>query len=153
MTLFLSFIQHFNARIHLCNRSNFGVFHIFLYWNLVDGSLRQKIQIIQVLPVASSLVASMHLSRSIILKFWSWRSHRKFMEDILKFSGYTLFSSSNVAYEESLYIRSHLPPTPLLGQTGSALPLTPSPFWGKLGCFLSLCLMSPCFCFYSFRMY
>ena len=40
----ISFIQHFNTMIHYVIRSNFGVFHIFLYcdWNLVHGSRRQN---------------------------------------------------------------------------------------------------------------
>ena len=29
--------------------------------------------------------------RSLILKLWSWRSHGKVMDKILKFSGYTLY--------------------------------------------------------------
>ena len=51
----------------------------------------------EVWAVASSLVALVHVSlcheackRSLILKFWAWRSPRKFMEKLLKFSGYTL---------------------------------------------------------------
>ena len=58
-------------------RSNFGVFHIFLYcdWNLVRGSQRQN---------QRELVALVHegCKRSLIFK-------ALVMEKILKFRGYT----------------------------------------------------------------
>ena len=78
--------------------SNFGVFHIiFLYcdWDLVSRSQRQNCRG----PHGPGLSLSLqYLSlscheackRSLILKLWSWGSHGKIMEKILKFSGYTL---------------------------------------------------------------
>ena len=65
-------------------RSNFGVFHIFLYcdWNLVSGSQRHNWRVLVVSTAARgsrymSLPCHKVCKRSLILNFRSWRSHGK----------------------------------------------------------------------------
>ena len=87
----LSFIQHFNTRIHFCNQIKFlvsstsfctgtGTLCVVLKGKTGGSSW----------PRYMSLSCYKACNRSLILKLWSWRSHWKVMEKILKFSGYTL---------------------------------------------------------------
>ena len=71
-------------------RSNFGVFHIFLYCDSNLVVLKGKTGWSS-WPWCMSLSCQKAYKRSWILKLWSWRNHGKVMEKILKFSGYTLY--------------------------------------------------------------